>query len=232
MKELYSQCNACYRKAYSIIAAAGDIQNGWQNGFSTDLEKEAAVKRVSGIALREFGKRHKEKGKIKYRFLSALTCHGLSSFPKTVDILCNRFYVFENRLRMAGMSLQTVAETAIEAGHDVIVCPNPLTPEVPEAVLVPSLSLGFLASDSALASISDARRIRLDALADINRLKRTRPEIRRCEKITEALLNESFSVLAEAKRIHDQIESIFNPNVDFDGVNALVREHITLLGLK
>ena len=232
LKELYRQCSASNRKAYSMIAAAGEIQNGWQNGFSTDSEKEAAVRRVSGIALREFGKRHREKGKIKYRFLSALTCHGLSSFPKTLETLCNRFYVFENRLRMAGAALQSIAEAAIEAGHDVIVCPNPLTPEIPEAVLVPSLSLGFLASDSVLASIPDARHIRLDALADIDRLKRTRPEIRRCEKITEALLNESFSVLSEAKRLHDQIESIFNPNVDFDGVNALVREHIMLLGLK
>ncbi len=232
LKELYSKCSACYKKAYSLIAAAGELQSGWQNGFSTDSEKEAAVKRVSGIALREFGKRHREKGQIKYRFLSALTCQGLSSFPETAKALCNRFYVFENRLRMAGAALQSIAEAASEAGHDVIVCPSPLTPDVCEAVLVPSLSLGFLASDSALANIPDARHIRLDALADIERLKRSRPEMRRCEKTIDALLNESFSVLAESKRIHDQIESIFNPNVDFDGVNTLVREHIMSLGLK
>ena len=215
-----------------MIAAAGELQNGWQNGFSSDSEKESAVRRVSGIALREFGKRQREKGQIKYRFLSALTFRGHSSFPETAEALCNRFYVFENRLRMAGPALKSIAQAAVDAGHDVIICPNPLTPEAPEAVLVPSLSLGFLASDSALASISDARHIRLDALADVERLKGERPEMRRCEKISDTLLNESYLVLGEAKRLHDQIESIFNPNVDFDGVNALVQEHIMSLGLK
>lgn len=232
LKELYSGCSACYNKAYSMFAAAGALQNGWQNGFSSDDEKDAAVKRVSGIALREFGKRHREKGQIKYRFLSALTCKGLYSFPETAEALCERFYVFENRLRMGGAALLSIAQTASEAGHDVIVCPNPLTPETAEAVLVPSLSLGFLSSDSALARDPDARHIRLDALVESDRLKKTRPELRRSEKMTEALLNEGYGALSEAKLLHDLIERIFNPNVDFDGVNALVQEHIKSLGLK
>lgn len=232
VKELYGECGANYKKAYSILAAAGELQSGWQNGFSSDSEKAAAVKRVSGIALREFGKRHRDKGQIKYRFLSALTCRGLSSFPDTAEALCERFYVFENRLRMGGAALQSLAQAAVESGHDVIICPNPLTPEVAEAVLVPSLSLGFLTADSALVRNPDSRHIRLDALAESDRIKKTRQELRRSEKMTEALINEGYGALAEAKRLHDQIESIFNPNVDFDGVNALAQEHIKSLGLK
>lgn len=231
LTELYSACNVCYKKAYSMIAAAGTLQNGWLNGFSSDSEKDAAIKRVSGIALREFGKRHREKGQTKYRFLSALTCNGMCSLPETAEVLCNRFYGFENRLRMGGTALLSIAEAACEARHDVIVCPNPLTPEVAEAVLVPSLSLGFLSSDSSLARDPDSRHIRLDALVESDRLKKTRPELRGGEKMTEALLNESYGALAEAKRINDQIESIFKPNVDFDGVNALVQAHIKSLGL-
>ncbi len=232
LKELYGECSANYKKAYSLFEAAGALQNGLQSSFSSDSEKEAAVKRVSGIALREFGKKHREKGQIKYRFLSALTCRGLCSFPDTAEILCERFYVLENRLRMGGTALLSIAQSAIDAGHNVIICPNPLTPELAEAVLIPSLSLGFLTSDSALSRNPDSRHIRLDALVDSDRLKKTRPELRRNEKMTEALVNDGYAALAEAKRIHDQIESIFNPNVDFDGVNALVQKHILSLGLK
>ncbi|MBP8640770.1 MAG: hypothetical protein KBI01_07735 [Oscillospiraceae bacterium] len=232
LKELYRECSASYKKAYSLIAAAGALQQGWQSGFPLDSEKESVVRRANGIALREFGKKHREKGQIKYRFLSALTCRGLSSFPASAEALCDRFYVFENRFRLGDTALQSLTQAAVEAGHDVIVCPNPLTPEVAEAVLIPSLSLGFLTSDSALATNPDSRCIRLDALVDRERIKKARPELRRSEKMTEALVNEGYGALSEAKRFHDQIEGIFNPNVDFDGVNALVQEHIEKLGLK
>ena len=232
LEELYSECSASYRKAYSQIAAAGALQRGWQSEISSDSEKAAAIKRANKIALREFGKKHRDTGRIKYRFLSALTCRGLSSFPASAEALCERFYIFENRFKLGDTALQSLAQAAVEAGHDVIVCPNPLTPEVPEAVLIPSLSLGFLTSDSALATNPDSRRIRLDALVEIDRIKKMRSELRRSEKMSEALVCEGYAALAEAKRFHDQIESIFNPNVDFDGVNALVQEHIKTLGLK
>lgn len=232
LKELFGGCSANYKKAYSLLAAAGQLQSGWQNAFSSELDKQAAVRRANGIALHEFGKRHKEEGRITYRFLSALTCRGYTALPETLTALCDHFYVFENRLQLGGAPLKLLAQAALDSGHDVIICPDPLTPESVEAVLVPSLSLGFLTSGTALAGVPDARHIRLDALVDSGRLKKIKPELRRSEKAKDALLNEAYSALAEAKSIHDQIEGIFNPYVDFDGVTALAREHIAALGLK
>jgi len=231
LKELYSGQSAFYKKAYCALAAAGVLQNDWADEFSTKSENEEALERVRGIALREFGKRHRDEGKLKIRFLSALTCGGLSSLSDTASALCSRFYVFENRLKMAAPALKYLAAAACAAGHDVIVCPNPLTPKKAEAVLVPSLSLGFIADDCALNGDIDARRIRLDALADIERLKKTRAELRRCEKLTEALVCEGCSNLAGAKLLHDKIESIINPNVDFDGIGALAQKHLEALGI-
>ncbi len=36
----------------------------------------------------------------------------------------------------------------------------------------------------------------------------------------------AVSVLKEAKKLHDELEQIYNPNVDFDGVYKLAAEHI------
>jgi len=232
LKELNDACSASYKKAYSLLSAAGQLKTGWQSSFTSEPDKEAAVRRANGIALHEFGKRRKEKGRITYRFLSALTCRGSVAFPETLTALCKRFYVFENRLQLADAALQHLAQSALEAGHDVIMCPDPLTPEALEAVLVPSLSLGFLSSGTTLSEVPGARHIRLDALADSVRLKKAKPELRRSEKAKEALLNEAYSALAEAKSVHDRIEAILNPHVDFEGVAALAREHIAALGLK
>lgn len=232
LSELYRGCSESYKKAYALLAAAGRLQSGWQDSFVSDSEIEAAVKRASGMALREFGKRRRDKGQITYRFLSALTCKGCVHFPETATALCDRFCVFENRLRLGSPALQHIIQAAKEAGHNVIVCPDPLVPESAEAVLIPALRLGFLSTGLPLAGIPGARHIRLDALADSNRLRKSRAELRRCEKIKETLISEAVSALNEAKTVHDRIESIFNPNVDFDGVSALAREHIASLGLK
>ncbi len=232
LAELYSSSSADYKKAYSLLSAAGQLQQGWQDGFRTSSENEAAENRASGIALREFGKRRKEKGSVTYRFLSALTYKGPVSFPETISSLCDRFYVFENRQRMGLPALRRIVQAALDSGHDVIVCPDPLIPEEIEAALVPSLRLGFLCSGTALGDMPEERHIRLDALLDSGKIKKNRTEVRRCEKMKDALIAEACSALSDAKGIHDRIESIFNPNVDFDGVSALAREHIASLGLR
>lgn len=231
LTELYRSCSANYKKAYALLAAAGELQTGWQDGFKASSEIEAAEKRASGIALREFGKRRKEKGRITYRFLSALTYQGPVAFPETMLALCDRFYVFENRLRLGSSALQRIVRAAQDSGQDVIVCPDPLVPEEIEAVLVPSLRLGFLSSATALGDIPESRHIRLDSLTDSARLKSIRSELRLCEKIKDSLTREASSALSDAKSVHDRIESIFNPHVDFDGIRALAQEHITVLGL-
>jgi hypothetical protein len=231
LTELYARCSAYQQKASSLFAAAGHLKLGWLGGFVTPSERDAAIRRVSGAAQRDFGKRRNGGGRASRRFLSAHTCRGLAVLPETARALCGRFYVLENRLRLGTPALAQLARSAAEAGCDAIICPDPLIPEMPEALLLPTLALGFVCSDSPLAAIPRARRIRLDALADAARMQETRPERRRCEKNCAALLGDAYTALAEAKRLHDQIENIFNPLMDFGGVTALAAQHIAALGL-
>ena len=231
LRTLYRECADSYKKAYALIAAAGQLQSGWNTGFVAEAERQAALKRTGSIALREFGKHTKEKGKATYRFLSAHTCRGLSALTDTAETLCGRFYIFENRLKLGSSVLAYLKRAALDCGFDATVCLDPLNPSVPEALLVPSLSLGFVCSDSALADIPEARHIRLDALADSEHLKKRKPELRRCEKMQAQLLEEAYKALADSKRYHDSIEGIYNPNVDFDGIGELVRKHTHMLGL-
>ena len=37
---------------------------------------------------------------------------------------------------------------------------------------------------------------------------------------------EALSALSEAKQLHDEIEAVYNPHVDFDGVYSLCDLHI------
>ena len=61
------------------------------------------------------------------------------------------------------------------------------------------------------------RRIRLDAMANVEKKSRLRFQSR----MTGALRDEAVSALKEAKRAHDRLEAVYNPYVDFDGVRAV-----------
>lgn len=229
----YKKANSLqYRKAYSLLNAAGSLKRGWLSTLPRMEDIDGASKRVGGIIKRELGTRHRSGGKVTRRFLSALTCRGHYDFLDTVLTLCDKFYIFESKLGLSPLMLKTVADAALNSGFNIFLCPDPLTPEFPEAVLIPSLSLGFVSSGSVLSALPEARHIHLDPKGDDAPQRVRRSELLRFEKMTAALINEVLSSLSAAKEIHDKLERIYNPNVDFDGVYALCAEHIHSLGLK
>ena len=228
---LYGECAACHAKAYAMLKAAGAVKTGWQAALVTPEERASALMRAEGIAAREFGKRRRERGQLTRRFLSANSCFGPVSFPETAGALCEHFFVFDDRLLLGSLALQKLADCALEAGHDDLLCPDPLTPELPEAVLIPALSLGFVSGASELAQADGARRVRFDALVDTERFRALKPELRQSEKLVTELKTAAMASLAKSKETHDLIEDIYNPHVDFDGVYELARKHITELGI-
>ena len=84
-------------------------------------------------------------------------------------------------------ALEKAARLAAERGTRVIRCLRPLNPEETEAVLVPQMGLAFLA---------EKRESRENALRD-------------------AVCARAVERLREAKRLHDELEAVYRPYVDF-----------------
>ena len=95
----------------------------------------------------------------------------------------------KQKLSLPGGSeaLETAARLAAGRGTRVIRCLRPLNPEETEAVLLPELGLGFF---------SDGQENREAALRD-------------------AVLERAGERLREAKRLHDELEAVYRPFVDF-----------------
>ena len=66
-------------------------------------------------------------------------------------------------------------------------------------------------------------RVRLDTAADGEVLRRSRPRLRFARKVSAALTEEAVDSLAQAKAMHDDLETVYNPHVDFDLVNQTAR---------
>lgn len=225
--DLNRRYKALYAAAYAQLAAAAALDVRAWPGLWGSAEEEKLLKKASGFAAREFRGTGKA-GIIKHRFLSAISCRGRVFLRETLDARCRRLCWLDNSLGMAWFFLDALAGLALEKGYEVILCHDPLFPDKTEALILPELSLGLVAGEAPEGS-RVYRHMRLDALADKSRLGEERPRLRALKKEHAVLLSAAMGTLAQAKALHDELERIYNPYVDFDGLYAAADDHIVWL---
>lgn len=222
----------CYDRAYRCLAAAEEIRVNCRSRLSSAWPAEKWEKRLRGILDRELRGHDGGEGRVTRRFLSAVTCQGRLCLWETVTQQCGKIYVLEDSYGFAHRLLLPVVTAAAAAGQDVVVCLSPLDPERVEHVLLPGLSLAFVTASPALPFPGKAcRRLRLDSLPDRELLRQLRPGLRFAQKVSDALIREAVGSLAEAKAMHDALEGLYNPHVDFARVDAIADEVISRLAL-
>lgn len=229
--DLNRRYKALYGAAYAQLAAAAALLPKNQPGLPTDAAADALARRIRGITVREL-RPLKKPAAVTHRFLSANTCRGRVTLTDTLSAYCERFYQFDNALGLGHLALAQLAELAAARGYDVICCHDPLEPEKLEALLLPEAKLGFLAAEDAQLSLSlPCRRLRLDKQAEESLSPETRATLRQRKKESRALLAAAAETLAQAKALHDELEAVYHPNVNFTGADALAEEHIRRLNL-
>lgn len=221
---------ACYDRAYRCLAAAAGINADCRSMLiSKQLELKIA-RRVKGVIARELRRESSGSGQATRRFLSAITCQGRICEWNTVLDTCKQVYELEDSYGMAHLFLTPILAAALAAGHDAILCPSPCDPERLEHLLLPGLGLAFVTSSPELPYPGKAyRRIRLDAMIDSEVLRRCRPRLRFARKVSAALTDEAIASLSEAKAMHDHLEALYNPHVDFDRVHTMAGQLIDTL---
>ena len=207
---------AAYARAYSALRAARQVE--LDAAASVSFDQERADRRCRGILLRELRRKGPQEGQTTRRFLGSLTYQGDIWRFDSVEVLCPRVYVFQDRFGFAGPLLERLRTAAAERGWDTVACMAPEAPERVEHLLIPGLGLGFVTSRPGMEYPGTPfRRIRLDALAKV----RDRGRLRLGTRVAQALREEATQSLQEAKAAHDRLEAVYNPYVDFDGVRAL-----------
>ncbi len=228
--DLNRRYQALYASAYALLGAAAALLPKNQPLPGRGAAEAALVRRMDALAAREL-RPLKKPPKVMHRFLSARSCQGHVILRDTLQTLCRRLFVLDNTLGLGHTALTQLAALAQARGYDVICCHDPLEPEKPEALLLPEIALGFLAAEDADARALpvEIRHLRLDAPA----LRAFGPDeralLRRKRKESRVLLRDAEETLAQAKTLHDALEAVYHPHVDFDGVGALAEDHIRWL---
>lgn len=228
-KSQIMECTAgyqdCYRRAYRCLDAACQITADTRATLYTPSLEEKMQKRAAGILSRETHRRKGQApGKVTQRFLSAVTHAGQMTLFDTAQVQCSRIYELSDSYGLAHTMLSHLLSGLLCAGYDVVACPSPTAPERLEHLIVPGPGLAFVSSTPSTPFPGHPyRRIRLDAMTDPTLLRHSRPRLRFAKKVTASLMEEAVSSLAQAKAMHDDLEAIYNPHVDFDRVNAIAR---------
>ena len=211
---------ACYRRAYRCLDAAFELSEDVRATLLTPQLSQRLSRRARGILRRELKpKRDEEKGQVTRRFLSAVTHKGPMTLFDTAAALCPRLYVLQDEYALGHELLMELLAGAVEGGYDVISCPDPMAPERLQHLLIPEIGLGFVTSTPACPYAGPcARRIRLDAAPEGVLVREARPRLRFALKVSAALLDEAVTSLAQAKQMHDELEGLYNPYVDFGRV--------------
>lgn len=210
----------CYRRAYRCLGASAEIFEDMRATLLTGAVREKLEKRARGILSRELrGRKGAEPGKVKQRFLGAVTCQGRMCLFGTALAQCQRVYELSDSFGLAHELLLCLLAGATAAGWDAVACPDPMAPKRLAHLLVPGAGVCFLSSTAALPLPEKPyRRLRVDAMVDRELLRRSRPRLHFSRKVSAALLEEAEVSLAQAKAMHDDLEAVYNPYVDFDRV--------------
>ena len=217
-----AQNKKAYRQGYHCLKAAAELGTDIREFLLTEEIKAKLEKRARGIISREIRSCGLTDSKSTRRFLSGLTCQGAITLWETIISGYPRVYELCDSYGAAHSLLVPIAEAAAAHRQPAILCPNPLCPDRLEHLLLPALGLAFVTSTPASPYPGRAyRRLHLDALLSSREVyRKNRARIRFSRKMALSLLNEGLDALAEAKTIHDRLESIYHPHVNFAAVQA------------
>jgi hypothetical protein len=191
---------ALYARAYSYIAAAGGISDAapvqalpqWLSGHIKQLLDSATV--------------HTSAPHIEHCFFSAITCKGWVHLNSSITGICSTVYAFSS---CAPAALALVVKEAQSRGLQRICSPDPIDPTRLSAVLLPELSMAFVAPDW---SIPGQQYINLGTAPTGSQY--------------EAATGKAIELLSQAKALHDELEAVYKPYIDFAGLDLFTAEEI------
>ena len=199
--QLSGRYKALYAEAYRDLAAAGALEEPERAPDPGLLGQAMAL--LPAEAAREGGASRESA-----RFLSALSCQGTIRLTGEIEKLCKLIVQVERA------ALPPLLEETRQRGLAVIRCPSPLSPERPEALLLPEASLALVDESWDFPAAE-----RLCAPA--------RPAVE--APLRKDLLAMAMEALRRGKALHDELEELYKAHMDFPALTEYTDETIERL---
>ena len=168
----------------------------------------------------------------KLRFISSVTPKGYIFLSETLESLCEKIFIIDDPYSTVGnIILQNLRLHALNLNYEVISCPSPFLPaQHIEALLLPDIKLGFavknqfLPQDTFKSLKAEYKIIHTKRFLNKEKLLINKNLIKFNSKICKEFLRESSNALFTAKKIHDEIESIYSASMNYSKVNKITQK--------
>ncbi len=211
-----------HKKCVGFLAAAKSVTDDANRFVCAALRLDKLKKFAGKLAQNSFGAVSDRAGREQRRFLSALTPEGGVIFGESFNALCEKHTVLEDEHGVAAsLVLHILKDAALESGHDCIVCPCPTDPQRIEHLMIPSLSAGYFTSN-VFHAYTGTPDVAVDCARffDADVLKRHKNRVAFDRRAAQEMLDEAVGKLANAKKLHDELERYYIAAMDFDALNA------------
>lgn len=214
-KEKYAQAYALFAAAKSAESALAPQELGEKEVLRAGAALCALVERLPAG----------ESPRLRRRFAGAVSCEGVLEDRSSYES-CKLVYLCEDGCALAAGALGAACEAALARGHRVILCLSPADGVTPDALILPDASAAFVRA-MPLSSYEHVRRIPLDRLCgDMAAVKERRRAVRAARREGARYLRAGCETLREAKALHDELEAVYRPYMDFAALDALTAKEI------
>ncbi len=221
--------SAAYRRAYSLLRAAGEVDRVAQTCLAPCI-RSPRLRGLTDRFLRPLtvgaGKHSTPVASPLPALRRALSMSGtvtLHSYEAEVAAAGGTIIHLEDYYGVGATLLTALLEASLARGISPIVSYDPLRPDQVDGLLYPAADLCILRGDVDLPDdgMATLRHVSLKRLVDPVALRGVRGEMRRLLGQREALLQNALDHLAEASTHHFALESIYQNAMNFDAVTTL-----------
>ncbi len=231
IRQLFSQISCAYKPVYSLLKAAGCVENWMSMLIENETDFEKITTQIKKIIKQNAISPISSKPNISNRMLSAFSGDGIITYSKTTDTLCSEYIIIEDTAGIAGIFLNKAALYFNKLGYNTMLIHSPLSPEKRlEQVIIPQLRLGFIASGHIYSPQIDERKIikKINSKSYINKdfYSENKNKITFAKKTIRELTSNAAKGIADIKTKHDELEKFYINAMDFKALNKFTDDFI------
>lgn len=235
IQRLTNQISASFNLAYSTFKQALDVHDDWEKIYIENMDFEKADQLTNKLIQSFFGKlKINKQSDIRHRFLGAATPKGAVDFvPNLTEDIEKRYFIKGRPGSGKSTMLKKLAAAAEERGIDAEVYHCGFDPNSLDMVIFRELGIAIFDSTAPHEYFPDRDS---DEIIDMYELLITpgtdeayEDKIKPIAESYKGKMKEAISYLARAKELHDHLEGIYVPAMNFavvDHIQEKISEEI------
>jgi len=208
-----------YRSVYSYLTAVSAL-----DGITKEIMRQTIDESKLNIAIQKLlkGVRYGDGYSEKLRIRSAVSCDG-SVILGTYGKLAKKSYAVSDLMLTANEFMSRLKKELVSRKVAIQISYSPFTPDVPDAIYIPSESLAFYIGCSTESGCIE-KNINMRRFVIPERLAPHKPKLREIAKVRRELLSQLYRDSASIRSLHAELEHIYGMAMDFSQKERFTEE--------